>query len=387
MKRTRLNQTPRMLAPIITAVACLGLLAVTASAESLIPNIQGPEVDKGLWFAHKYSGNPVISPNDGTSGIDDTGTAWGYFMTNGPNDYRMYYTGISGSDYDICLATSTDRIHWTRITNGIHGTHKVIDDGSAWAGPAWKEGSTYHMLYKKATDGYGWYHVTSANGISWGNATPCMGTLGTEISSLMKIGSTYHAWGSSSSPAKVYHFTSTDLATWTVQNGGEAVLEIPGSNVICPDIFYNVDDSQYYAVGTVTPYGADAPEKYYGSFRMWKTGDLDFQTKVEVGDLLKYDADTLPFVNDWENGANCDGQHFIWSDVFKQVHNSDPLFFYYSAEGTLDDTYDFSIGLVNYPTVASAIPEPSPVILGATGALVIAVLAIQGRVRRRRREM
>jgi len=70
----------------------------------------GNELDLGRWFDNKYTSNPVISPEDGSANIDDVGTAWGYFMTNGTNDYRMYYTGIdSGADYDICLATSIDR--------------------------------------------------------------------------------------------------------------------------------------------------------------------------------------------------------------------------------------------------------------------------------------
>ena len=46
------------------------------------------------------------------------------------------------------------------------------------------------------------------------------------------------------------------------------------------------------------------------------------------------------------------GRHFLWPDIYKQVHNSDPLSFYYSAETTMDLRYDFSIGLVSYPTVA-----------------------------------
>lgn len=315
-------------------------------------------IDKGRWFDNKYASNPIISPDGGSAGIDDTGTAWGYFMTNGTNDYRMYYTGISGSDYDICLATSTDRQTWTRSTNGMGGTHKVIDDASAWAGPVWKEGTTYHMIYKKDSGGYKWYHVTSSDGYSWSSATQCSGTAGTECSSVMKIGSTYHAWGSAASPAKVYHFTSTNLVSWTVQNGGGSVLEISGSNVICPDIFYNVDDSKYYIVAAVTPYGAGDPEKYYGTYRMWKADDTDFQTNMAVvGDILICNADTLTYLDDWEDGGNWDGQHFIWPNIQKQINNSDPLYYYYSAEDTMDSTYNFAQGLVYFSTVGAAITK------------------------------
>jgi hypothetical protein len=359
---------PRAMVLVMFVAVCLGPPVETAYGD----------VNAGQWFGHKY-GNPVLSPGDGTAGIDDTGTAWSYFMTNGPNDYRMYYTGISGDDYDICLATSTDRVHWTRITNGIGGSHKVIDDGSAWAGPVWKEDATYHMIYKKNSGGYQWYHVTSADGISWGPSDMYTGTLGTEISSLMKVGDTYHAWGSTGTASQVYHFTSTDLDKWTVQNGGNAVLEVPGSNVICPDVFYNVDESKYYAAGTITPCEADSPERYYGTFHMWKADDPDFQiNKEDVGDLLVYNADTLPLMEDWEDGGNCDGQHFLWSDVRKQIRNSDPLFFYYSAEDTLDSVYNFSVGMVTFPTVAEAlsVPEPPSLTLGAVGALFGAALAL-----------
>jgi hypothetical protein len=380
MTRTTANLTPRLLACLIVAVVSIGLAAASAFAAA----------DTGTWFDHKYGGNPVISPNDGTSGIDDVGTAWGYFITNGPNDYRMYYTGIdSAHDYDICLATSTDRINWTRITNGIGGTPKVINDGSCWAGPVWKEGSTYNMIYKKSSGGYKWYHVTSTDGISWGNATQCTGTIGTEASAFMKIGNTYHAWGSGGGPAKPYHFTSTDLTNWTVQNDGKPIFLAGGSNVICPDVFYNGDTSLYYAVAAVTP-GGGPPDKWYGSYRMWSASDPDFQMNAKVvGDLLIGNADTMPLVPDWENGCNYDGQHFLWPGMFGQVHNSDPLYFYYSAEDTLDDVYNFSIGLINYPTVGEAIasasgaPEPSVFCLIATGAVSVAGLFLQTRLRRR----
>ena len=197
MNATNFISETRLAILIILTIACAGLTTVIASAD------QALEIDAGLWFDQRYGGNPIISPNDGSPGIDNLGTAWGYFMTNGPNDYRMYYTGIDeNSDYDICLATSTDRINWTRITNGIDGTHKVIDDDSAWAGPVWKEGSTYHMIYKKRASGYKWFHVTSTDGISWGPSDMYTGTLGTEISSLMKVRDTYHAWGSTGSRQK-----------------------------------------------------------------------------------------------------------------------------------------------------------------------------------------
>lgn len=317
-------------------------------------------IDKGRWFDNKYANNPVISPNDGSAGIDDVGTAWGYFMTNATNDYRMYYTGIQeagGRDYDICLATSSDRKNWTRITNGIGGTCKVIDDASAWAGPVWKEGSTYYMIYKKGSP-YTWQKVTSADGISWGSPTQCTGTASTEISSIMKIGSTYHAWGSSVSPSKLYHFTSTNLTAWTVQNSGNAILEVSGKNVVSPDIFYNVDDSKYYLIATVSPTGGSPPESFYGDFRLWKADDTDFQTNmVVVGNVLKHDADTIPYEEDWEDGGSFDGQHFIWPDVQKQINNSDELYFYYSAEATCDSVYDFSQGLVYFSTVGAAITK------------------------------
>ena len=315
------------------------------------------EIDKGRWFDQKYTGNPVISPNDGTAGIDDIGTAWGYFMTNGTNDYRMYYTGIQeagGRDYDICLATSTDGQTWTRITNGIGGTHKVIDDDSAWAGPVWRENSTYYMIYKKSDGGYKWYLVNSTDGISW-NSSVLVRDDGSEISSLMKIGSTYHAWASDTSPSKVFHYTSTNLTTWTKQNGGSAVLEVAGKGVVCPDIFYNVNDSKYYIIaGVVEP-------SYQGVYRMWKADDTDFQTNLEViGDILIFSTATIPFLDDWEKSGWIDGQHFMWSDVFKQISNTDKLYFYYSAEATASTaTYDISQGLVEFTTVGAAITAAS----------------------------
>jgi len=214
------------------------------------------------------------------------------------------------------------------------------------------------MIYKKNSSGYKWYHVTSADGISWGTATECTGTAGTECSSVMKSGSTYHAWGSSGSPAKVYHFTSTDLEAWTVQNSGNDILSISGKNVICPDIFYNVDDTKYYIVAAVTPCGATSPEKYYGTYRLWKADDTDFQTNMAVvGDLLICDADTLLHLDNWEDGGNWDGQHFIWPDIQKQINNSDELYYYYSAEDTMDSTYNFSQGLIYFSTVGDAIAK------------------------------
>jgi hypothetical protein len=341
----------------------LRLLVLATSAVAFLgPTRADAAEDAGRWFDHRHTGNPVLSPEGGSAGIDATGTAWGYFLTNGPNDYRMYYTGIDpsggGRDYDICLVTSTDRIHWKRITNGINGTHKVIDDGMCWAGPPWKEGSTYHMLYKKVDSGYKWRHVTSADGISWGSPTKCTGTIGAEISALMKIGNTYHAWGSGGAPAKPYHFTSRNLTAWTVQNGGKPLFPIAGKNVICPDVFYNVDTSRYYAVAAVTP-GDDRTDPYntcYGTFRMWAADDADFQKNaVALGDVLIGNAKTMPLVPDWEKGCNYDGQHFLWPGMFGRVRNSDPLFFYYSAQHTLDDGYTFSVGLISYPTVGEAI--------------------------------
>jgi hypothetical protein len=350
MRRTIISFPLRLVACIIVAFLSVGLTTANASDAE----------DAGRWFDHRYTDNPVMSPKGGTVGIDATGTGWGYFLTNGPNDYRMYYTGFDppgrDRDYHICLATSTDRIHWKRITNGINGTHAVIKDGHVcWAGPIWKEGSTYHMLYKKQDSGYKWRHVTSPDGIAWGTATPCTGTHGAEVTAFGKIGNTYHVWGSGGAPAKPYHFTSTDLISWTIQNGGKVIFDAPGHEIKGPDVFYNVDTSLYYAVAAVTP-KASAPGCYYGSFRMWSASDPDFQTNFKVvGDLLIGYPKTVPLMAKWERGCNHDGQHFLWPNMFGRASNSDPLFLYYSLQSTLDDSYDFSIGLVSYPTVGEAI--------------------------------
>ncbi|MBN1669111.1 MAG: hypothetical protein JW862_18600 [Anaerolineales bacterium] len=121
----------------------------------------------------KYAGNPVLDV--GLPGEwDSLGFEAPYVIKDGPNSYKMWYSGNDGDTWRIGYATSSDGIHWAKYAG-----NPIIDLGvDDWNNVAvlhpsvLYEGGMYKMwLLAIGDDGSGqapWIaYATSADGISW----------------------------------------------------------------------------------------------------------------------------------------------------------------------------------------------------------------------------
>ena len=170
-----------------------------------------PSVPAGLSYLGDHPSNPVFATanNAFMSILKVNKTWWAFGGTT-----SMYYW------------TSSDGISWsaaTEITTGIEA------DGVA---TVWKEGSTWHMLYRGNSANRGIRYATSTNGTTWADvqsASVITGEVGQwdgadngiteklDPWGLIKVGSTYYLWYNTVTGADrgTGLATSTDLLTWT----------------------------------------------------------------------------------------------------------------------------------------------------------------------------
>jgi predicted GH43/DUF377 family glycosyl hydrolase len=115
--------------------------------------------DRVTWT--KYSGNPVFNPGD-FGEWDDQGVQDPMVIFDG-TEYKMYYTGDDGSTRRIGLATSTDGLNWTRASNNpvlTEGRQGDWDSEEVAYPFVFYDGDKYYMYYSG-------YRFTYAYGPYW----------------------------------------------------------------------------------------------------------------------------------------------------------------------------------------------------------------------------
>ena len=199
--------------------------------------------------------NPLISY--GASGLwDDATVAPGPVVWDG-SQYIMYYSGYDGSRYRIGAATSTDLLNWTK-----YASNPVLEVGSSgeWDDyhVGWPEveydGSTFHMYYTGYSGTY--YQIgyaTSTDGFSFtryaSNPVIARGASGdfdyyhAHVATVAEYDGELHMWyggrSSGSGDRRIGHATSTDWVTWTKD---------PDNPYLSPDLS---DESSYLGVPSI----------------------------------------------------------------------------------------------------------------------------------------
>ena len=182
------------------------------------------------WEGYKYVGNPVTGPGS-TAGGDG---AFSSVIRESDTLWRMYASYYDGPSTDIGMYTSSNGISWTR--GGVvlqKGTAGAWDSGNVYRPAAWKEGSTYYMLYAGSIgSGSGLITrmglATSSDGANWtkysGNpvfndpnswANNCVEAPGFSV---LKDNDRYYLMYNSASPAPKGQSNiaySDDLINWT----------------------------------------------------------------------------------------------------------------------------------------------------------------------------
>lgn len=179
------------------------------------PVINYAESPDGITWT-KYESNPVLTAHYRSMVLKDGST---YYM----------YTAQSGHT-EIDLYTSGDGLSWSLDTNAAlpRGSGGAWDDNAVANCHVWIEApGDWRMLYEAKQSAGSWCigYATSSDGKSWtksGSNPVISGAGGRGGPWLTKIGGTYHLWahyslsGTDPLPTDIYHWTSTDLVTWTL---------------------------------------------------------------------------------------------------------------------------------------------------------------------------
>lgn len=180
----------------------------------------------------KYASNPVLSAGSGWESGHVSAPA---VLYEGGNWY-MWYAGYDGTRFRIGYATSSDGISWTKyggnpvMTVGAGG---AWDSGFIGPTAVWHEGSTYYMVYNGGTtlaDQSTWKLglATSTDRVTWtkSSGNPFLsGETGLwddgvlDMRGVLRIGSLYYAFYQGNTPDEQNSahglVTSPDLVTWT----------------------------------------------------------------------------------------------------------------------------------------------------------------------------
>jgi len=210
--------------------------------------------------------NPVLSY--GVSGLwDDYTVIPGPVIWDG-SQYILYYTASDGSRYRIGAATSTDGLNWTKYASNpvldVSGSGEWDDNYVGWCEVMF-DGSTFHMWYTGHSGTY--YQIgyaSSPDGFAWtkdaSNPVVGRGASGefdyyhAYVPTVAEYDGELHMWyggrQSASSDRRIGHATSTDGVTWTKDAGSPYLspdLSDESSYIGFPSIA-EVDDQLYMMV-------------------------------------------------------------------------------------------------------------------------------------------
>ena len=264
----------------------------------------------------------------GSSGRGDDAHVFTPSVLKDGGEYRMWYTGYEGSDWEIFYATSDDGLVWTKYGNAeptttsdgmcptgmvLRGSNGRGDDAHVRQGYVLRDDDRYWMWYV-GYDGsfYRIYCATSHNGLAWtkvDNTTPGasdgsssggripVGTGGTGDDGnviwgcVVKDGADYKMWysGNDGSTWRIFHATSSNGLDWVKYDNSVAGAVLP-----------------YGAAGTGDETGTYSPwvMKDGPIYRMWYSGRaadnlwrMYHATSSNGIDWIKYD-NTIPAASD-----------------------------------------------------------------------------------------
>ena len=128
----------------------------------------------------KEASNPILSPDPGQWDKRDVFEPAILFHKG---EYWLYYAGaqVVGGTMRVGLAKSTDGVNFIRITNGINGTSKVLEEGEA---NEWDENGVHpcSVIYRKREFKlYYWSYWSTPTHVAIGLATSTNGVNFTRI--------------------------------------------------------------------------------------------------------------------------------------------------------------------------------------------------------------
>lgn len=135
--------------------------------------------------------NSIESPSDstgtdgriplGTSGSGDEGGVLRPTVIKDGNTYKMWYSGIDGTNWRIFYATSPDGLTWTKYDNSVPAASNIkgingqiplggagtTDSSHAYEPAVIKDGNTYKMWYNMHNGNVRVGYATSNDGLTW----------------------------------------------------------------------------------------------------------------------------------------------------------------------------------------------------------------------------
>lgn len=216
--------------------------------------------------------------------------------------YYAYYSNSTS----ILYATSSDGTTWTAQGTVLTGSVGKFDANRVWLPRVWIEGSTWYMLYTGRPTSGGARAIglaTSSDGATWtkqnsGNAV-LSGTAATwdaddcELASIIKVGSTYYMYYNNQLGTRDTGVaTSSDLISWTK----DANNPIFDGGRFCGDVFKI--GSYYYYITPHYPYSTD-----YSELELWRDTNPTFYSA---------DREFMGIVKSIGNGG-------AWNDIDQDV--------------------------------------------------------------------
>jgi len=162
---------------------------------------------------------------------DDTHLEAPYVIKESNTSYKMWYGGFDGTNWRIGYATSTDGITWAKQGMVLDlGTSGQWDDADVWSPCVIKESATVYKMWYTGLDGtnYRIGYATSTDGITWTKQGMVL-DLGTSGQwddyhvwvpwVIKQHGSLYQMWytGFDATNYRIGYATSTNGTSWTKQ--------------------------------------------------------------------------------------------------------------------------------------------------------------------------
>jgi len=266
----------------------------------------------------KNAYNPMIS-----------GGFFGSVIYIAANDYLLYYSDGT----NVLRAASSDRLIWTPDT--VNNPILTPDAGTLDVASAWKEDSSWYMLYRSNEWG-GDKSIglaTSADGITWTkeatNPVITNADLGAWATGsidpwgVIKIGATYYLWVNDvgEDPRETGLVTSTDLINWTE----DANSPMFTNGRYCVDVIkYN---GYYYLFVPYTPNGSYDVGAINHRIELYKDTDPRFlpASRKYLGYITVGGG-----LGSWDN-LYLDTPTVLTKTIQRDTYPDDELFMYYSG--------------------------------------------------------
>ena len=218
----------------------------------------------------KYAANPILSY--GSSGTWDCAHLNGPAVIKDGSTYKMWYSGSDWTHYRIGYATSSDGISWTKYAgNPIFniGGNGEWDRGSVGYCNVIKEGNEYKMWFSGNTgSSFNIGYANSSDGINWTKcaSNPVLKTgvanswdaLDAGLATVVNVSGEYRMWYSGEKVAdqwSIGYASSTNGIDWTKFTNNPVLVKGAGwdaTNVFFPSVLYNGSAYQMWYTGVAS---------------------------------------------------------------------------------------------------------------------------------------